>query len=120
MLTMAGFVADAVWGIIRAYKVTDLPHEAEAVGGPGRSVTMRLMEAERNFLLGLFILFLFMLIYRFQSMVHQAVVLASELEVNTEKSAAQDFEYKRLLKERELYARTNGTHPLEEGESTIE
>jgi len=115
MFAISGLTADAMWGIYRAYKVTDLPHEAESVGGPGRTVTMRLYEAERNLIMGLFILFLFMLIYRFQSMVHQAVLLARELEVNTDKYDAQDLEYRRLLKERELYT----DQPLEVGESTM-
>jgi len=115
LVAITGLTADAVWGIYRAYKVTDLPHEAESVGGPGRTVTMRLFEAERNLVMGLFILFLFMLIYRFQSMVHQAVLLANDLELNTEKLQAQDLEYKRLLKERELYT----DQPLEVGESNM-
>jgi len=104
MISILGFSLDAAWSIYRAYLVTNLPpHDTEIIGQPGRQVTMKLYEAERNLCLGLFILFLFMLIYRFQSMVHQAVSLANELEINTEKSAKQDLEHARLMKERERW-----------------
>lgn len=49
--------------------------------------------------------------------VHQAVVLAKDLEVSTEKSAAQDLEYKRLVKEREINNAIRPTHDV--GESTM-
>jgi len=119
MIAIAGFVADAVWGIYRAYLVTDLPHEAEAVGGPGKQITMRLYEAERNLIMGLFILFLLMMIYRFQSMIHQAVLLSSELEISTEKIEKQNEEHARLKKERGTWDTTPVDSNAEVGVSSL-
>jgi len=103
MTAVFGSVLDAGWGIYRAYRVTSIPHDADALGGIAKTATLRLYEAERNVVMGLFVLFLFMLIYRFQAMVHTAVKLARELEIGSEKYQEQDQQYKKLLLEQEQY-----------------
>lgn len=117
------------------------PHVADAAGGaPGRDVTVNLFESERNMILSLFILFLFMLIYRFQSMVchftthHifyesilttyikilQVVELEKELS-SEERYETQDTRFKKLKVQNEELSRAiekRGASPVVNYEST--
>eukprot|EP00026_Physarum_polycephalum_P017043 Phypoly_transcript_18128.p1 GENE.Phypoly_transcript_18128~~Phypoly_transcript_18128.p1 ORF type:complete len:121 (+),score=28.45 Phypoly_transcript_18128:311-673(+) len=100
---------DSAWGVYRSYLVSDVPHVADAKGDKGKDVTVNLFESERNMLMSLFILFLFMLIYRFQSMIHQVVQLESELG-EEDKYNAQNFEYNKLKTQNEELERAIEKH----------
>ena len=119
-LIVFGMLVDAALGVYRSYSVTSAPHVADAAGAPGRDVTVNLFESERNMVLSMFILFLFMLIYRFQSMILQVVSLERELE-SEEKYVSQDDRFKKLKVQNEELARAiekNGSSPVINYEAT--
>eukprot|EP01111_Echinosteliopsis_oligospora_P014842 TRINITY_DN569_c0_g1_i1.p1 TRINITY_DN569_c0_g1~~TRINITY_DN569_c0_g1_i1.p1 ORF type:complete len:175 (-),score=49.57 TRINITY_DN569_c0_g1_i1:58-582(-) len=92
---------DACWGVYRSYTVSNIkdPHAAEATGGPGKTITMRLFEAERNMFMSLFILFLFMMIHRFTSMTHEVIVLSDrQTRSQEQKKLSQERDFLRKEK----------------------
>jgi len=97
---------DAMWGIWRvAYTVnsTQAPTVTAATVstgvGQGKGVRARMFEEERNAFLSCFILFLFMMIYRFQMMNHQLNKLEGSMSTNREKYDTQAKSYNQVLKE---------------------
>jgi len=97
---------DSMWGIWRvSYTINS--NQAPSVTaatvsagvGQAKGVRARMFEEERNAFLSCFILFLFMLIYRFQMMVHQLNKLESSMSTNREKYDTQTKSYEQVLKE---------------------
>jgi len=113
-MIVLGMFLDASWGVWRSYSYSDVPHHVDTLGDQGKDVALNLYESERNMFMSLFILFLFMLIHRFQSMMHQVIGLEKELSDDV-KYSSQDEKFKKLQTQNEELERALEKH----GESAV-